>query len=359
MRLLICGGGTGGHLFPGVAVAEEFLHSVPRAEVLYVHTGRPTDKRVLANRSFATEALASKGIKGKSLLGKIQALCFLPLSVWAALKIVQRFKPQVVLGVGGYVTGPLLFAARLKGVPTCIHEQNSVPGLANRLLGHFVKRVFLSIPGSEDFFVAKRCIQTGNPVRREVRALAGGEAKGKSVTLLVMGGSLGAHQINVLMAEGARMLRRQVPEDFRIIHQTGSADAKAVEKAYAKMRVKARVAPFFDNMPMEMAKADVVISRAGATSLAELTVMGKAMILIPYPFAADDHQHKNAQWLAQSGAATLFKQQGLTSKILTDEVVRLLEDGEARITMARTARKMGKADAARKIVEECIKQVSR
>ena len=355
MRLLICGGGTGGHLFPGVAVAEEFLHSVPRAQVLFVHTGRETDKRVLAKRNFASQGLVSAGLKGKSWWGKVKALLMVPGSVWQAMRLIKEFRPQVVLGVGGYVTGPVLLGAWILGIPVCIHEQNSVPGLANRLLSHLARRIFLSIPGSEGYFRADRWVFTGNPVRKEVRALAGGESRGKGKTLVVMGGSLGAHALNLLMAEGARMLRRQVPEDFRIIHQTGRADVRLVSTAYEKMRIPAKVRAFFDNMPMVLAKADLVVARAGATSLAELTVMGKAMILVPYPYAADDHQMKNGRWLAEAGAATLCEQQGLSSKMLTDEIVRLINNDEERLAMAHAARKLGKPTAARIIVEECLK----
>ncbi|MEN8139923.1 MAG: undecaprenyldiphospho-muramoylpentapeptide beta-N-acetylglucosaminyltransferase [Thermodesulfobacteriota bacterium] len=358
MRLIICGGGTGGHLFPGVAVAEEFQRCETNGELLYVHTGRPTDERVMAGEDFASEPLACQGLKGMGPIAKMRSMLCLPASVVAAFGIIRRFKPDVILGVGGYVTGPMLLAARLRGVPVAIHEQNSVPGLANRLLAPLVQKVFISIPASADYFEGRDILLTGNPVRREVCALAGAEKEEKHLTLLVMGGSLGAHAINEMMAAGAGQLQQVAPKGLRIIHQTGQADVEMVKKAYAEAGLTAEVAAFFDDMPRQIAKADLVVARAGATTIAELSAMGRAMILIPYPHAADDHQLLNGSWLVEAGGASLLEEKGLTAERLLAEVERLLGDEGARGAMARSARKLGRPLAARRIVEECLKLAS-
>lgn len=354
MRMLICGGGTGGHLFPGIAVAEEVLDSVPRSEVLYVATERETDAKVLRDKPFPFVVLKSQGIKGKTGRQKLGALLRMPGSLWDAWRIISRFRPDVVLGVGGYVTGPPLLAAWLRRIPTCIHEQNSVPGLANRLLGRLVKRVFVSFPGSEQRFPARKCLFTGNPVRKEVRALSGGEKIGDNFTLVVMGGSLGAHSINTMMMEAAQIMRTTVPAGFVVIHQTGRQDSKSVRQAYKEAGIPARVASFFSQMPFVLAKADLVVGRAGATSLAELTVMGKPMILIPYPHAADNHQEINADWLVEAGAAIKCREKETSGAELAALIVELAQDDQKRRKMADRAHKLGEPAAAKKIVRHCL-----
>ncbi|MDA3970153.1 MAG: undecaprenyldiphospho-muramoylpentapeptide beta-N-acetylglucosaminyltransferase [Desulfobulbaceae bacterium] len=354
MRILISGGGTGGHLFPGIAVAQEVLHSVSRSEVLFVSTDRQTDKRVLADVDFKSMPLNSKGIKGKSLIDRLVALLQLPLSLVAALKIIGDFKPEVVLGVGGYVTGPMLLAAWLRGVPTCIHEQNSLPGLANRILSKFVTRVYVSLPGTEKHFPRNKTIHTGNPVRQEVKSLRSGEKKQGGFTLLVMGGSLGAHAINQAMIEAVQVLKKRVPLGFSIIHQTGNEDEEKVREAYADGGLTATVSPFIHEMPMAMAKADLVVGRAGATSLAELTVMGKPMILIPYPHAADNHQELNGAMLVQGGAARMIRESELSGIGLAEEILALVQSDDKRQKMADMALKFGEPDAAQKIVSQCL-----
>lgn len=354
MRILITGGGTGGHLFPGIAVAEEVLHSVARSEVLFVATDRDTDAKVLTGRPFPFVALKSQGIKGKSIVKKISALWTLPLSLWQAWGLVSRFRPDVVLGVGGYVTGPVLLAAWLQRIPTCIHEQNSVPGLANRILARLVRKIFISIPGSDKRFPAKKCVHTGNPVRKEVVALASGEKRSGAFTLVVMGGSLGAHSINTMMIEGARLIRRTLPDGFNIIHQTGRQDTKKVRAAYDEVGIPAKVASFFKEIPFVLAKADLVVARAGATSLAELTVMGKPMILVPYPYAADNHQEINADWLVEGGAAIKCLESQTTGVDLAKIILDLVENHSKRERMANMAHKMGEPHAAKNIVRQCL-----
>lgn len=351
---MVCGGGTGGHLFPGIAVAEAVLDRYPGSDVLFVGTGRHTDERVLANRRFKTVKISCQGLKGATMRQKVFALLQAPLATISAMKLMRNFRPGLVIGVGGYVTGPVLLAAKLLGIATCIHEQNSVPGMANRQLGRFVDRIFLSIPGSEHYFGAKKCVLTGNPLRRELVAAAGQKKEsGSGVTVLVLGGSLGAHRVNTLMAGAMTILRKDLPENTLVIHQTGKDDEQMVRDAYRQSGIKAEVASFFDDMGDLYGRADLVVSRAGATTLAEVTAFGLPMILIPYPFAADDHQRKNGEYLQRGGAARMLRQEELTEQQLAGEILSLLNDEARRRDMGAASKKFARPGATAAIVDQC------
>ncbi|OGR08306.1 MAG: undecaprenyldiphospho-muramoylpentapeptide beta-N-acetylglucosaminyltransferase, partial [Deltaproteobacteria bacterium RIFOXYD12_FULL_50_9] len=294
LRVVLTGGGTGGHLFPGIAVAEALLTSFPSGKVMFIGTGRHIDNKTLAQRGFQVEAISCQGLKGKSIKAAIASLWQLPWSLWQAIRLLREFKPVLVIGVGGYVTGPVMLAARLLGKLTCIHEQNSIPGLANRLIGGFVHRIFISLPGSERYFPAHKTIFTGNPVRRELVALGARESLDAGMTLVVLGGSQGAHRINQLVTGALSAVKDSLPASFQVIHQTGADDESWVRERYERMGICAEVAAFFNDMPRIYQEADLIVSRAGATTLAEIAVVGVAALLIPYPFAADDHQKMNA-----------------------------------------------------------------
>ncbi|MCK9294904.1 MAG: undecaprenyldiphospho-muramoylpentapeptide beta-N-acetylglucosaminyltransferase [Desulfobulbaceae bacterium] len=351
--MIVSGGGTGGHLFPGIAVAEAFLDRYPGSRVLFVGTGRQTDARVLANRKFETATISSQGLKGKSLAQRLAALLQLPLSTLSALRLLRKFRPQLVLGVGGYVTGPVLVAAKMLGIATCIHEQNSVPGMANRKLGRLVDRIFLSIPGSERYFAPGKWVMTGNPLRRELTAAAEEKREKKTeLTLLVLGGSLGAHRVNTLMV-GAMAILQNSAAQLRVIHQTGRDDEQMVAGRYKELGLRAEVAAFFTDMAGLYRRADLVVSRAGATTLAEITAFGLPMMLIPYPFAADDHQRKNGEYLVQGGAALMFTQEELTEQRLAGEISALLADEQRRRQMGQAARELARPEATAEIVKQC------
>ncbi len=351
--MIVSGGGTGGHLFPGIAVAEAFLDRYPGSRVLFVGTGRQTDARVLANRKFETATISSQGLKGKSLAQRLAALLQLPLSTLSALRLLRKFRPQLVLGVGGYVTGPVLVAAKMLGIATCIHEQNSVPGMANRKLGRLVDRIFLSIPGSERYFAPGKWVMTGNPLRRELTAAAEEKREKKAgLTLLVLGGSLGAHRVNTLMV-GAMAILQNSAAQLRVIHQTGRDDEQMVAGRYKELGIRAEVAAFFTDMAGLYRRADLVVSRAGATTLAEITAFGLPMMLIPYPFAADDHQRKNGEYLVQGGAAVMFRQEELTEQRLAEEISALLADEQRRRQMGQAARRLARPEATAEIVKQC------
>jgi len=353
LRMIVTGGGTGGHLFPGIAVAEEMLARRPEARILFVSTDRAIDGKALAGRAFARQAIICRPLKGRSLFGALASLLRLPASLWQAMRLVRSFRPQLVLGVGGYVTGPVVLAARLYGAKTCIHEQNSVPGLANRWLGRIVDRVFLSIPGSEAYFPAGKSELTGNPVRAElVHGKSGKKEPGAEKNILVLGGSQGAHRVNLLMVEA---MRGELPAaGVKIRHQTGASDVEMVRSAYAQAGVEAEVSPFITGMAEAYLAADLVVSRAGATTLAELAVLGKPAILIPYPYAADDHQTTNAAYLVKAGAALVFPEGELDGPKLKREIFSLLMDEDRLGGMASLMRKQARPDAAGLIVEKSL-----
>ncbi len=354
VRLLLTGGGTGGHLFPAIATAEAMCKRLPGSVVLFVGTKRKMDKTSLEQYGFATKSIHSKGLKGKNILSLVQGIAILPVSILEAMIHIIRFKPDLVLGVGGYVTGPVVLAAKLLGKKTIIHEQNSIPGLANRKLGSLVTKICLSLPGSEKFFAKDKIVLTGNPVRQAILELSREEnhkAENKQTTLLVLGGSLGAHRVNELVVEACAS-----PElkGLKVIHQTGSKDVEMVKAAYKKNNIEATVQAFFTDMAAIYKEADCLVSRAGATTLAELSVLGKPAILIPYPYAADNHQEKNAEYYGQGGGAVLCIEKELTAEKLTEHLIALLNNKESMRQMAKAMKASAFPDATEKIVDECL-----
>lgn len=356
LRLLITGGGTGGHLFPAVAAAQALRVRQPDSEVLFVGTRRKIDTTSLESYGFASSSIYSYGLKGKSVTELIKALAILPLSCIQAALIIRGFRPDVALGVGGYVTGPVMLAAKVLRVPTIIHEQNSVPGLANRKLGRLVDCICLSLPGSERFFPERNILFTGNPVRQNILelAVAPRPAAGPP-TLLVLGGSQGAHALNTLVTEAFCGSGKERLAAVSVIHQTGQIDAGWVEQRYREAGVNARVAPFFKDMGEVYAAADLLVSRAGATTLTELAVLGKPAVLVPYPSAADDHQSKNAAYYAAGGGALQFKEQDLSGALLAGLLQELFGDRDRLAAMAGAMQKLGIPDAAEKIIDVCIR----
>ena len=357
LRLIITGGGTGGHLFPGISLAQAMLRTYPDCEVLFLGTERKVDKTALADLGFAVMTLKSQGIKGKSLSQKIKALLQQPAALFEAARIMRKFKPDLVFGVGGYVTGPVIVAARLLGITTCIHEQNSIPGLANKLLGHIAHRIFVSLPGSEKYFPAAKTVLSGNPVRATI-VKAASQMRHKKyqepLTLLVLGGSQGARRLNSLMLEAAeRCLVERKPVPY-IMHQTGGHDEAHVRQKYAELGINARVQAFFSDMAAVYSQADLVVSRAGATTLAELTVCHKPVILVPFPFAADNHQEINGRYLVEAGGGLMFRQSELDGEKLGLEIIRLLADTKLLEEMAANSGKVAKPEATETIVNVCL-----
>ncbi|WP_028583003.1 undecaprenyldiphospho-muramoylpentapeptide beta-N-acetylglucosaminyltransferase [Desulfogranum mediterraneum] len=358
MRLVVSGGGTGGHLFPGLAVARGVEQRLASAEVLFITTARAMDQEILRRSGLSTAVIRCSGIKGAGYPAKVRSLLRQPLAVFQALSLLRGFRAELVLGVGGYVTGPVLLAAKLLGLPTCIHEQNSVPGLANKLAGRLADRICTSIPCGE-VFPAARTVLTGNPVREQILALAGREREEHDPpVLLVLGGSQGAHRVNQLVVEAvAELVQRGLRP--RMIHQTGEMDHALVKEAYQGLGLEAEVQPFFTDMAALYAAADMAISRAGATTLAELAVVGLPALLVPYPYAADDHQWFNGLHYAGSGGCLLKREEELSGTGMADLLEPCLRDQATLEQMAASMGQQGIPEATERIVDQCVELLSR
>jgi UDP-N-acetylglucosamine--N-acetylmuramyl-(pentapeptide) pyrophosphoryl-undecaprenol N-acetylglucosamine transferase len=339
-----------------VALAEE-LSARGGHEVLFVGTARGIEARVVPREGYQLELIDVAGLKGGGIGGMVRGMARLPKAMVQSLGILKRWKPDVVVGVGGYASGPLVLAAAMTGRKTAILEQNSVPGVTNRMLGKVVGAVFASFEASRSFFPDKKVQMLGNPIRRQMRdALTGtgtGTGAGTNAALqqlLVCGGSQGAHAVNEIVTE-AMVLLQQEGRAPRLVHQTGTSDRAAVEERYRAAGVQADVREFIDDMAGAYRAADLVVGRAGATTIAELTAIGRPAILIPFPQAADDHQTVNARALEEAGAALLFAQSDLTPRILANAIAGLMLDQGRRRAMAAASQALGRPDAARAIVD--------
>jgi UDP-N-acetylglucosamine--N-acetylmuramyl-(pentapeptide) pyrophosphoryl-undecaprenol N-acetylglucosamine transferase len=354
VNVLIAGGGTGGHLFPGVAIAEEFRRRNGADNVLFIGTNRGLEARMLPEIGFALETLEVEGIKGRGIARSLAALMKIPGSLIRSRRIIRGFEPDVVIGVGGYASGPAVLAARLMGVPTAIAEQNAIPGETNRILGRFADRIFVSFPETARWFRKDRVRVTGNPIRAAIAAANRLERKpGEPFGLLIFGGSQGAHRINLAVLEALPHLG-DLKETIRITHQTGKDDLEMVKRRYSDQAVEAQVLPFITDMAAAYGKADLLVCRAGATSIAEITASGKAAVFIPFPFAVNDHQTKNAELLVNRGAAAMIPERDLTGEALAGVIRRLAQDPVKIEEMQRNAASLGNARAAADIVDECM-----
>ena len=350
MRIILAGGGTGGHLFPGLAVAREFLQRDAQTEILFVGTQQGIEARVLPKEGFRLEMLAVKGLKGRGLRGVVDALYGIPASVLRSLSIIRKFRPDCIIGLGGYASGPLLLAGKLKRIRCVIMEQNRQPGFTNKLLARWVERVFTAYRDSSDFLPGARVVETGNPVRwPKLPEIQRSERR----TLLVFGGSLGARRINFAVIDALKLLG-DLAGQLDIVHQTGQADLAAVRHGYDALSFTAEVTPFIDRMDEAYARADLVLCRAGAATVAELTAYGKAAILVPYPYAIYDHQRGNAAALQDEGAAEMILDQELTGERLAERIRYYFAAPQRIEAMAEKAKSMGRPEAAVRIVDECL-----
>ena len=352
-KLVVAGGGTGGHVFPGMAVAEA-MESYGRVDVLWIGTGRPVEKKALSGRKWDYRILNTRPLRGSGLAATMRSLAGLPFSTIRACTWLKSFRPHVVLGVGGYVSGPALLAARMLRIPAALHEQNLIPGLTNRLASRFAKTVFVSFKETVKYFPKNRVIFTGNPIRKNIiQSLNHSITKSPNFRLLVLGGSQGARCLNRLAGSAIQVLW-QSGFHLEIIHQTGKLDVSHVEKFYKDANIPAKVTPFISNIGESYSWADLVICRAGAGTLAELTTLGKPSILIPYPWATDSHQDANARKLTEAGAAKYFLEGEIGAIKLAGEIQSLLEDPQKLINMGENARKLGKPTAATEIASTLI-----
>ncbi|OHE22801.1 MAG: undecaprenyldiphospho-muramoylpentapeptide beta-N-acetylglucosaminyltransferase [Syntrophus sp. GWC2_56_31] len=357
MGMIIAGGGTGGHLFPGIAIAEEFLGRHPANQVLFIGTERGLEKKILGGLGLPLRTIHVEGIKGQRPLRIAGALTKIPGGLFASFRILREFRPDIVVGVGGYASGPAVLAAFLMGVKTAIAEQNAFPGLTNRTLGYLADRIFLAFPISQRWFPKRRTHITGNPIRAAFTAeKQQGEKTDPRFTILVFGGSQGAHTINRMVGEALAGLQH-LKDLLRFIHQAGEKDLEAMSATYRKHGFSAEVSPFIVDMAAAYHKADLLICRAGATSIAEITAGGKASILIPFPFAVNDHQALNAEVLSRAGAAEAIAEKDLSGPGLARMIEQLYQNQGAVRKMEAAAAALGKRNAAKEIVDICLSLV--
>ncbi len=358
MRVLLAAGKTGGHIFPALALAEEFMRQDSQSKILLVGSREAIASQILERQDVNWQGIEARPLKGRGLMGKLQAVLVLTGGLGQARGILRQFQPQVVIGTGGYTSAPLVIAAVLQKIPCFLQEQNLFPGLTNRLLGRFVKKIFTAFTGSARFFPAGRTIWAGNPVRSQMAEVeadykAFGLEPGR-FTVLVFGGSQGAHRLNLTMLDAVKCWPA-AKFVFQVIHQTGEKDYQLVQEAYQKRRIRAYVTPFIDQMAAAYALADLVVCRAGATSISELMLSGKPSILVPYPYAANDHQTINARYLADKGAALLIPEAGLDGQRLAAQIMALQDDVAERGKMGKQARQLARPEAAQTIVSYLLK----
>ncbi len=360
--IVFAAGGTGGHLYPAVALAREFSRQDPATRMLFVGTERGIESKVLAHEGLELARSTARPVMGRGLLQAEGALISLPRGLCQSLALLRTRRAAFVLGVGGYTSPPVLMAARLLGVPRAILEPNACPGMANKVLGPIADLVFVAFREAAGYFPAARVRITGMPVRRDFFEDAGSDASSFDArvsrpqakqTLLVFGGSQGARAVNDAMV-AALPQWTAMRDRLVIVHQTGEADHARVKAAYERAGVQAEVVPFLFEMPKTLRAADLVVSRSGAITLAELTVCGKPAVLIPLPHAIYQHQAHNARVLTEAGGAVVVPQEELTGGRLAHEVSALLGDPERLRAMGERSRGLGKPAAAETIVRECL-----
>jgi UDP-N-acetylglucosamine--N-acetylmuramyl-(pentapeptide) pyrophosphoryl-undecaprenol N-acetylglucosamine transferase len=359
MRIVIAGGGTGGHLFPGIAIAEEFLKRDDQTKVVFIGTKKGIESKLLGQLGYELREIDIEGVKGRGSMALVRGTYQIPKSMWQSKCILKQFSPHIVVGVGGYASGPAVLTAHFMRIPTAIAEQNAIPGITNRILGIFADRIFVTYAQTRTYFPQEKVILSGNPVRA---AFIVGRIKEKEKKdywhLLIFGGSQGAEAINKGIIDMLPQLQ-SMKDKVNVLHQTGSRQLEEVKKAYEQFGIQAIVTPFIVDMAGAYADADLIICRAGATSLAEITAAGRAAILIPYPWAANDHQLKNAQALASEGAAVMMPERELSGSKLFSAIENLLRDEQKLRQMEKNSLRISRIDAAATIVDNCIKLMAK
>ena len=361
LRVLFAGGGTGGHVYPALSVATELGGRVPRFEALFVGTRGGLEARVIPEAGFPIRFIFSRGMRGRGLLGKGLTMASLLVGFFQAMRIISGFKPDLVFGSGGYASAAVVLAASLLGCTIVLQEQNSIPGLTNRLLASRARRIYIGFERARAYLEGKaEIVHTGNPLRREIVGMEGadpfatfGLEKGAPV-LLVFGGSQGAHRLNEAAVD--YLLSR---ERVQAIIQTGDRDYRRIEERAAPLGARVHVAPYISNMNLAYRAASVALARAGALSVSELAAVGLPAVLVPYPFAADDHQRYNAELLADAGGAVVIDDGELDGERLGGAIDALLEGSGTRLAEMRLAlERVGRRDAAAAICDDMISLVS-
>ncbi len=382
-KMIIAGGKTGGHLFPAIAVAQAVLQLKPNAGILFVGTGELFELNTLARYGFNHKKISSAGIKGKGVFEKIRAAAQIPISIMQAVAIIRDFKPDIVLGVGGFSSGPVIVAAKICNVKTAVHEQNSIAGVTNRIVQHFADLICTSFKETKGLKQSEKVVHTGNPIRKnEISSLpsdkddtdasvlnnGANQDDSKKFTILVTGGSQGARSINTAFIEALKLIESL--KKYKIIHQTGATDESRVLLEYENLAKESKksnhdnefedisVGAFFNDLPAIQASADLIICRAGAGTISEITSIGKAALLVPYPYAADDHQTFNAKSLSDKGAAWLVEDSLLSGGLLKERIEFAASHPEELAQMAQRAKELGNPFADEMIASLCIEMVT-
>lgn len=349
MKVLIAAGGTGGHIYPGIAIANEIIDRDPASEVLFVGTARGLEKRLVPDNGYQLALINSAGLKNVGFAGKLKGVVVLPRSFWEARKIIREFKPSVVVGAGGYVSGPVVLMAHLMRIPTLIMDSNALPGFTNRRLSKYADKAALTFEAALPYFGSKGVV-TGNPVRKEFFGIPDREPL-VPINILIFGGSQGAKAINDAVVEALPHLAEQ-RANMHITHQTGENQFETVREAYSAAGWDGvQVRAYISDMVEAFASADLIISRAGATTCAEVSAAGRAAIMIPLPTAADDHQRKNAEAMAAKGAGRMILQSDLTGERLAAEIIELINSPQEIAEIGVAARRLSKPDAASATVD--------
>lgn len=356
MKAIIAGGGTGGHLFPAIALAEELRSRTTDLPLLFVGAEGGVEASLLTRRGWDFEGIRASGLQGKRFLSRLRSLMLIPSGLIRSLLILRRFRPDVVVGFGGYASGAVVLSAVLARVPTVIHEQNALPGLANRWLGKIVDCVAVAFEGASEFFPKSKVRVTGNPVRAELFGVSRAEAVARlnlypdRLTTLIFGGSQGAHRLNLAVMEALSMLADE-REQIQFIHATGPRDLTVVRQGYEAGGYRAAVEPFFEAMAAAYAAADLCVCRAGAGTVVELCALGKPSVLVPFPFSANDHQRHNAEAVVASGGARMVPDRELSGTVVAEIIRTCLRDREGLAVMARSAKALAKPDAASRLAD--------
>jgi UDP-N-acetylglucosamine--N-acetylmuramyl-(pentapeptide) pyrophosphoryl-undecaprenol N-acetylglucosamine transferase len=354
MRFVIVGGGTGGHLYPGIAVAQELKRWDPRARIVFIGSKVGLEREILAREGFTHVGISAAGLVRRTPRERATAMTQLLRGFGEAFKILRRLQPHVVLGLGSYVTAPVILAACVLGLPRLSHEQNVLPGIANRTLARLLNRVAVSFAESVEYFPRGKTVVTGNPVRPAICEVRGHKLRSNDqFHLLVFGGSQGAHQLNVSMLDALPQLVTSW-ESLWVVHQTGTQDRPAVQTAYAQQGFPGTVHAYIQDMAAEYRASDMVICRAGATTLAELTVTGTPAIVVPFPYAANNHQEHNARLLTAAGAAVMVHEPDLSGSSLADHIRHFLHHPKEVAEMAARCLALGKPDAATRVAQLCL-----
>jgi UDP-N-acetylglucosamine--N-acetylmuramyl-(pentapeptide) pyrophosphoryl-undecaprenol N-acetylglucosamine transferase len=356
LNIVFAVGGTGGHLFPAIAIAQEFMARNSKNRIIFLGTGKPIEVSVLSEYRFVFRKISAEGIKGRSLFRQARAVLIMVRGVFQSIRILKSDTPDLVVGMGSYSAAPVVLAAWLNRIPVVLCEQNLLPGITNRFLSGIADRVCVSFENTLGNLPKSKIRFTGNPVRIEIlQAVRKKKDKKGPFTVLILGGSQGAHRINMAVIEALGTLIEN--ENFFFIHQTGEQDENSVKTAYVKNQIPCEVKAFFKDMERIYEKADLVVCRAGATTVAEISALGKPAIFIPFPYAADDHQVLNAQSLCAAGASEMIPEKNLAGQLLAEKILNLAKNRWKLEKMAEISASLGHPDAAMNIVDECCEVV--